>query len=138
MRERDPAKSLAIGCNIRMLSKFVAWAQGKGHPSGLKGHDSFGLCHGLASSQTFLEFPAALQVCHAKRDHAHRLFHQLLPGGPNVPSRDDDRPAQAANPRNLGYGFSPLTTLVAQAYILRHQFRYGLVVVGQVARRPQL
>jgi hypothetical protein len=79
--ERDPAKSLAIGCNIRILSKFVPWAQGKGHPSGLKGHDTFGLCHGLPPSQTFIEFPAALQVCHAKRDDAHRLFHQLLPAG---------------------------------------------------------
>ena len=94
--------------------------------------------NGLPPSQTFLEFPAALQVCHAKRDDAHRLFHQLLPGGPNVPSTDEDRRDQAANQRNLGYGFFPLTTRVAQAYILRHQFRYGLVVVGQVARRPRL
>jgi hypothetical protein len=36
------------------------------------------------------------------------------------------------------YGLFPLTTLVAEAYILRHQFPYGLVVVGQVARRPRL
>jgi hypothetical protein len=74
--ERDPGKTLAIGCNIRILSKFVPWVQGKGHPSVLKGH--------------------------AKRDDAHRLFHQLLPGGPNVPSTDEDRPAQPANQRNLG------------------------------------
>src|SRR5580692_8585292 len=71
-----PAWPSAATFAFLALSKFVPWVQGKGHPSVLKGH--------------------------AKPDDAHPLFHQLLPGGPNLPSTDEDRPAQPANQRNLG------------------------------------
>lgn len=69
--------------------------------------------------------------CSISFSPAGRIYHQQTRIGQLNPPTSEIW----ANGR---YGLFPLTTLVAEAYILGHQFPYGLVVVGQVARRPRL